>query len=126
MLMQQPLACKKQEGLASPGRLSIGYLSRLLRIESAKVQNEFVVNAIKSFHMSFGRCSIRHERRSHLPRRRSDRVAWNGQCLKNAGDLEDRLGQRCRYKAPVKLGFEVDSLAINGKKGGEGQDRDIP
>ena len=104
----------------------LGYLGSA-RSDSAKVQVKNLESALELYFLDSGRYPTQEEGLSALSTRPADGVVWNGPYLKNAGDLKDPWGNLYQYQAPEgEVSFAVVSLGRDGKKGGEGEDRDIP
>lgn len=104
----------------------LGYLGSA-RSDSAKVQVRNLESALELYFLDSGRYPTKEEGLAALSTRPIDSVVWNGPYLKNAGDLKDPWGNLYQYQAPEgEVSFAVISLGRDGKKGGEGEDRDIP
>lgn len=104
----------------------LGYLGSA-RIDSAKVQVKNLESALELYFLDSGHYPKQEEGLAALSTRPADSVVWNGPYLKNAGDLKDPWGHLYQYQAPEgEVSFAVFSLGRDGKKGGEGEDSDIP
>lgn len=104
----------------------LGYLGSA-RVDSAKVQVKNLESALELYFLDSGRYPTQEEGLAALSVRPADSVAWNGPYLKNAEDLKDPWGNAYQYQAPEgEMSFAVISLGRDGKRGGEGEDRDIP
>lgn len=104
----------------------LGYLGSA-RIDSAKVQVKNLESALELYFLDSGHYPTQQEGLAALSTRPADSAVWNGPYLKNAGDLKDPWGHVYQYQAPEdEVSFAVFSLGRDGKKGGEGEDSDIP
>jgi general secretion pathway protein G len=104
----------------------LGYLGSA-RSDSAKVQVKNLESALELYFLDSGHYPTSEEGLSALSTRPAGSLVWNGPYLKNAGDLKDPWGNLYQYQAPEReVPFTVISLGRDGKKGGEGEDRDIP
>lgn len=104
----------------------LGYLGSA-RTDSAKVQVKNLESALELYFLDSGLYPTQEEGLSALSARPAGSSVWNGPYLKDAGDLKDPWGNLYQYQAPEgEAPFTVTSLGRDGKKGGEGEDRDIP
>ncbi len=104
----------------------LGYLGSA-KVDSAKVQVKNLEAAIELYYLDSGRYPTQEEGIGVLSARPAEATSWNGPYLKNAADLKDPWGNAYQYQAPQgDTSFAVISLGRDGKKGGEGEDRDLP
>lgn len=104
----------------------LGYLGSA-RSDSAKVQVKNLESALELYFLDSGRYPTSEEGLAALSARPAGSPVWNGPYLKNAGDLKDPWGNLYQYQAPEGAApLAVISFGRDGKKGGEGEDRDIP
>jgi general secretion pathway protein G len=94
--------------------------------ERAKVQIEQIGSALELYKLDTGRYPTTQEGLNALLSAPSGAANWNGPYLKDAKHLKDPWSRDFTYRSPAeKGGFDLVSLGLDGKEGGDGENKDI-
>lgn len=96
------------------------------RYDAAKIQLKNIENAVELYYLDVGRYPAKESGLDSLIVKPAGVRNWNGPYLRHSKGLNDPWGQKYLYKFPGEHGaYDVFSLGRDGKKGGEGEDRDV-